>query len=652
MPDGGPVYGGAGAGVNGRPWVTLAGMILTTLVVAIALGMAAQVVAERFQLPAILPLLALGVLCGPAGLGWFAPASLGDTLEVLIHLGVAVILFEGGLSLDRHRLIQVGGAVRNLVTLGAALSGVLTGWLAHTVTGMPWQSAALFGAIMTVTGPTVVVPLLHHMIAPRQVKTVLVSEGLITDPLGAVLAYMVLQAIERTGVPWRDLGSELVVLALTGTILGFVAGSLSNFVARRRLVSGELRNLSVLTFVMLCYMVAEHQAHQSGILAVVVMGFTMSAADLPDLVSLKAFKGQLTTLLISVLFILLAGQLNLAAVFRLGWGGWLVAAGLVLGVRPLAVGLSVWPRLLDWRGRVVLAMTAPRGIVAAAVASLAARQLDRAGIAGGGLLEGLVYLAILVTGAWATLMALVLPMALGYTRDPNRRRVVLVGAHAFTELLGKLLARHGRTVVAVDAVSWRLDRFRRAGFPVVAGDARDAETFEEAGIERDTTVIAATTNDELNLLVARRVHDEFGVESPVVALQQPPDDLGRRSAAWTLMLGGRALRLPQWVRAVENEQAKLLDLDPADERVAATLRELERERPTEILKLAGWSRGEADLKMPAEGAGSGWERLTVLVSGARADELLTPLALPHAVPSDDETDAESAGPEGRGAGAG
>ncbi len=603
-------------------------MILTTLVVAVALGMTAQVVAERFQLPAILPLLALGVFCGPAGLGWFAPAALGDTLEVLIHLGVAVILFEGGLSLDRHRLMQVGGAVRNLVTLGATVSGVATAWLAHAIIGMPWQPAALFGAIMTVTGPTVVVPLLHHMIAPRQVKTVLVSEGLISDPLGAVLAYMVLQAIERSGVPWRALGQEMVVLALTGVILGFVAGSLSSFVAHRRLVSGELRNLAVLSMVMLCYMVAEHQAHQSGILAVVVMGFTMSAADLPDLVSLKAFKGQLTTLLISVLFILLAGQLNLVAVFQLGWGGLLVVAGLVFVVRPVAVGASVWPRLLDWRGRVVLAMTAPRGIVAAAVASLAARQLDRAGIAGGGLLEGLVYLAILVTGAWATLMALVLPTVLGYTRDSSRRRILLVGAHPFSELLAQVLGRYGRAVVVVDAVSWRLDRFRRGGYAVVAGDAREGETYEEAGIERDTTVIAATTNDELNLLVAQKVHDEFGVESPVVALQEPPDELSRRSAAWISLLGGRAIRLPTWIRAVENGDAKMLDLDPREERTAATLREVERERPGELVKLAGWSRGEPDLGMPEEGSTNGWERLTVLVSGARARELLEPLALP------------------------
>ncbi len=184
------------------------------------LGIAGQIIAERFQLPAIMPLLVLGILCGPFGLAFVHPEALGDSLEALIHLGVAIILFEGGLSLDPQRLSKVGSAVGNLLTIGVAVTGVASAAVAHWAVDMPWATAALFGAIVTVTGPTVIVPLLRHMIAPRKVKTILLSEGLMVDPIGAILAYLVLQWIARAGIPFRALTGEVLTLAATGIVLG------------------------------------------------------------------------------------------------------------------------------------------------------------------------------------------------------------------------------------------------------------------------------------------------------------------------------------------------------------------------------------------------------------------------------------------------
>jgi NhaP-type Na+/H+ or K+/H+ antiporter len=628
--------------------------ILTTFVAAVALGIAGQVIAERFQLPAILPLLLLGILCGPAGIALVHPEALGDALEALIHLGVAIILFEGGLSLDPHRLAKVGAPVRNLLTIGVAVTGVGAAWIAHSLTGMSWPAAALFGAVVTVTGPTVIVPLLRHMIAPREVKTILVSEGLIVDPIGAILAYAVLQWIQRAGIPFRELVGDLLVLTATGVILGFAVGALARLVLRSRVVSGELRNLSILALVMVCYLVAEHQAHQSGILAAMVMGFTISAAELPDLVSVKAFKGQLTTLLISVLFILLSAQLDLGSVLDLGWSGVLVVAGLIAVVRPAAVALSIWPRQLDWRGRTMIGLTAPRGIVAAAVASLGARAMSEAGIAGGPAMEGLVYLAILVTGTWSTVAALVLPRVLGFTRDPTRRRAVLVGANALNGVLARHLTAAGRTTIVVDAVSWRLDRFRKAGLLTVVGDARDASAYEEAGVERDSTVVAATTNDELNLLSAELVRAEFGVEHPVVAIQRPPDELGRRSRAWVDLLGGGAIDVPKWVRRIENDQFTEMTIDPRPAEAVADLHAAERERPNGVLRLLGYQGDEPVLQV-GDDRFNQLDRLTLLVTEGRPLELLAPHRLPleaepTAVPQaaevtpDLSTEGEGSGP--------
>ena len=596
-------------------------MILTTLVAAIALGIAAQVMAERFQIPAILPLLVLGIFCGPAGLALFQPTALGsEFLTALVHLGVAIILFEGGLTLDPRRLLTVGGPVRNLLTIGVAVTGVGAAVAARFVLGIGWPMAALFGAIMTVTGPTVIVPLLRHLIAPREVKTLLLSEGLLIDPVGAVLAYLVLQWTERAGIPLRELVGELTVITLTGIIVGFAAGALAKVVVRTRLVSGELRNLTILALLMVCYEMAEHQAPQAGILAAMVMGFAMSAAELPDLVSVKAFKGQLTTLVISMLFILLAGDLDLDAMLDLGWKGPAVIGLLIVVVRPLSVAFSVWPGHMGRKERLVIGLTAPRGIVAAAVASLAAQQMSRLGVEGAGALEGLVYLGILMTVTWSTLMAVVLPRVLGYASDPQRLRAVLVGANPLTLLIAGILERSGRTVVVIDGVRWRLDPFRAAELTTVCGDARDSTTYEEAGVERDSLVLSATTNDELNILVADMVHSEFGVEHPVVALHVPPEDFGRRSRGWMDLLGGRGIDVARWNRRIEDGSTTTVEITLNDEATAVRFRDLLQDFD-QAVPLLSFRGNQPTFRVPTENAEAGTTVVLLAENGPSLEKI-------------------------------
>jgi len=596
-------------------------LLLQTVAAAVFLGIAAQVVADRFKLPAILPLLLFGVAAGPYGLGFVQPASLGEGLEVFIKLGVAVILFEGGLSLDPHQLRRVGAAVRNLLTVGVVVTWVGAAWLARAVVGMPWSTAALFGAIVTVTGPTVIVPLLRHMIAPRRVRTVLVSEGLIVDPIGAVLAYLVLQWIERADRPLEPLLTELLVLAVTGGVLGFVAGTVAKYSARSRLVGRDLRNLVILALLVGMFLLAEMQAAESGILAAVVMGLTMSAAKIPDLEPLRAFKEQLTVLFISLLFVLLAARLDLAAIAELGWRGIVVVFGLILVVRPIAVAVSVGPGQLDWRERLMLALTAPRGIVAAVVASLIAIQLRDAGIAGAEALEGLVYLVIVVAGVWATAMAVLLPRVLGWTSDPSRRLTVLVGANPLAEEFSGALEAEGRRVVVVDAVGAKLDALRRGDVQTVRGDARDSSTYEQAGVERDTSVVALTTNDELNLIVAELVRGEFGVEHPVVALQRPPEELGRLRRAWVDLLGGRGVDVPRWVRDLENGRAAAVTIPLDDDEARRVAAELIDPAEEEALFVCGWSGGTPSFALPLEGLDR-LDRVTLLARTGPAREAL------------------------------
>lgn len=606
-------------------------MLLQTIVLAIALGVGAQVLADRLKLPAILPLLLLGVLAGPnlwvlfgiEGGGLIDPDSLGHGLEVFIHLGIAIILFEGGLSLNPRRFRQVGGAVRNLLTVGVVVTGVGSAWLFQAVTGQPWAAAALFGAIVTVTGPTVIVPLLRHMVLPRKLATILVSEGLIVDPIGAVLAYLVLQAIERPGMALGPLAAELFTLTLVGSAFGITAAFAARGVARSRWTGGELNNLAILAVLLVCFLLSELQAPQSGIIAAMVMGFAMSGSNIPDLAQLKVFKGQLTILLISVLFILLAGQLDLTAILALGTSGLLVVGGLILLVRPVAVLASVRSGQVDWRGRTVLALTAPRGVVAAGVASLAARRLEEVGIDGGGTIEGAVYLTILLTVVWATVMAVVLPRALGFTRDPKRRLTVLVGAHGVTAALGRALEEHGRAVAVVDSSAAKLEHLRSEGVITIRGDARDAVTFEQTGVQRNTQVVALTTNDELNLLVAELVRDEFGVEHPVVALQRVSEEYGTVRRAWTDLFGGRALDLPAWIRQLEAGDARVLTLDLGNEETLEAVRRLSDPEADGVLPVVAWREGSPSFRIPID-ALEELDRLTVIVPSSEVPAELAP----------------------------
>lgn len=627
--------------------------ILETLVFAIVLGITAQQLAHRLKLPAILPLLIFGMAAGPHGLGLFNPADLGfGHLEVLIHLGVAIILFEGGLSLELGQLKTVSKTLRNLLTVGTIVTGLGAAALAHYVLALGWPAAALFGSVVTVTGPTVIVPLLRHMIAPRKVRTTLMSEGLMIDPIGAVLAYMVLQLILNKDLGPRELLVQLLTLAFAGALLGFAGGALARVLVGTRRTPEELRGLVVLAIVAGTYLLAEASAEQSGVLAAVVMGLTMAAWKVADLLAVKAFKGQLTILIISVLFILLSAKLDLRLMLDLGIPGLAVVAGLILIVRPLAVLLSVPPSELDGRQRVVLALTAPRGIVAAAVASLSAIQLrDVVGAADdAAMLEGLVYLTILITCTWATIMSPILPRALGYLNDPSRRRVILVGAHPASIAIARMLSEEKWSATIVDASRAKLDEARSKGVATTFGDARVTTTYEDAGTERDSYVLALTTNDELNMLIANLVRNEFGVEHPVIAFQSPHEEFGSLRGAWVDLLTGGPVSMLRWSRLLEDHQADLLTTPLPKGEGLSEVRSVLRSQGSDYLLICGWNGHQPRFKLSLSQLDE-VERVSVItVRGEARNRLEAALArdqeevdMPNAAGQGDDTDTGSKG---------
>lgn len=421
------------------------------LIVTVAAGIAAQVLASWAKLPGIVFLLLTGLLLGPDGLNWVQPEQLGEGLETLVSLSVALILFEGGLSLDLRNLLQVSGSLRNLITLGAGITILGGAIAAHAFSEFPWPLAFLYGAIVVVTGPTVTTPLLRQVQADPKVSTLLEGEGVLIDPIGAILAVVVLNFVlsgsQDVGLVLEGLILRLVVGAIAGSLGG---GLLALFLRQVRFLSEELRTLVVLAALWAIFGAAQAAVSEAGLLAVVIAGLLLRAVAIPDLEAIKTFKGQLTTLAISILFVLLAADLSIASLFALGWGGPLTVLALMLVVRPLSIGLCTWGSDLNWAQKAFLSWIAPRGIISASVASLFAILLTDRGLAGGAAIKAQVFLTILMTVFLQGLSAKTVAKKLGVLDRPEQ--IVLVGDDLELRLLAILLVQNKQPHQAIAQV--------------------------------------------------------------------------------------------------------------------------------------------------------------------------------------------------------
>ena len=357
-----------------------------TVALALAAGIMAQSVSRLLRLPGIVLLLAGGALLGPEGAGWIQPRSLGDGLFGIVDFGVAIILFEGGLNLEWSRLKRQEAAIRRLITWGALVTLGGGAALAGLLLGMRWNIAILFGALVVVTGPTVIQPLLRDMRLGPRLKTILEAEGVLIDPIGALLAGFILQLV--TGLTVTTLASQTASVVVSigfGLLAGLAAGFLLAGALRYRLlVAHGYENIFTLASVVLLFEACDVVSAPSGLVAVTVAGVVLGNLETRVGEDLREFKDQLTVLLVGMLFILLAADVALDDVRALGWNGFGVVAGLILVVRPLGVWIATRGTKLPIRERVFIGAIAPRGIVAAAIASITAATLEAEGVAGGG----------------------------------------------------------------------------------------------------------------------------------------------------------------------------------------------------------------------------------------------------------------------------
>ena len=478
----------------------------------VALGAAAQWLAWRVGLPAILPLLIIGFFLGPV-LGLVNPTDFvsEDLLFPAISLAVGLILFEGGLTLRFSELREIRGVVRRLVSVGALVTWLGATAAGHYIVGLNPGLSFLFGALVMVTGPTVIGPLLRIVRPTSKVGNVLKWEGILIDPIGAMVAVLVFEYLVTFNRS-EALGQVVLVFLKfvgVGGLTGVVGGLLLAVLLSRRLVPDYLVSLVALGFVFLVFAVSGTFAEESGLLATTIMGIILANRQVPNIKNLLNFKEDLTVLFISLLFIVLAANIELDTLLQvLDFSTLLLLAALMLVVRPLSIFISTIGSDFTVREKLYLSWIAPRGIVAAAVSSLFAAELVAEGATDAAVLAPLVFTVIVGTVLLNSLTAKPVARLLGIA-EPDPQGFLIMGAHPFARRIAEFLKGEGVNVLLSDTNWQNVSAARVEGLDAYYGSLLSERSDDELRLSGIGRLLALTSNDEANGLAALKYAREF-----------------------------------------------------------------------------------------------------------------------------------------------
>lgn len=503
-----------------------------------ALGVGSQWLAWRLRMPAIVLMLLAGLLVGPV-LGLLDPSrDFGDIMSPIIAIAVAIILFEGGLTLNFRSLRDAAVGVRRLIVIGAPLGWLISAATLHWIAGLSWETSAVFGGILIVTGPTVIAPLLRQARLRRRPAALLQWEAIVNDPVGALAAVLAFEVVivlqTHTGAGNAVL--DMVIGILAATAMGVACG----FGVARAFRLGwvpEYMKVPVLFVVVLgVFAISDAVLHESGLLAVTLMGLWIANADLPSFTEMRRFKEHATVLLVSGVFILLAADMSRETLMAMNWRTLAFVITVLLVARPAAVLASLAFSDVPWRERILVAFTGPRGVVLVAVAGLFGERLAAIGIEDGAQVSSLAFALV---AASVVLHGFTLsPMArwLGLNAA-DRPGVLIVGGSRWSVALAKALKKMDLPVMIADPNHAHLRNARDAGIDTFFGDILSEAAEHRLDLVRYEQVIAATDNDAYNTLVATDLAPEFGREN-VFQLRRAKEQSTRH--ALPPSLGGRA----------------------------------------------------------------------------------------------------------------
>jgi len=537
------------------------------LVLCLVAGILGQILSALSRLPSIVFLLILGVALGPDGLGWARPASLGAGLEVIVRLGVAFILFEGAMSLQWSEIRKVQKSVRRLITVGVLLTFGAATAAAHGIAGLPISQAALFGALVTVTGPTVIRPLVQRVRVRPEIAAIMEGEGILADPIGAILAAVCLEYALSTDGSVIGQSREFGLRIATGVVLGLGCGAVAGFLVKiRRPALERIKPLIVLSCALGCYILAEIARPESGIMAVVAAGLAVQHGIARHDRDLREFKHLLTTLLLSVMFILLAANLRKEQMIQEGLPGLATVLVVMFLIRPANVFLSTLGGKPTLKEKIFLSWVAPRGIVAASVASLSALLLQDKGATGAHRVESLVFLTVFLTvglqGATAHPLAWMLRILVR-----EARAVIVVGADAISLAVAHVYAASGGArVTLIDRNPALIEAARKAGLQAILGDATDRQVLREAGLDEADVFIALTPSTTVNQTAAQVMLHERTPDQLWIALDS--DD---RAALDPVLANagadvafGRPIAMDVWHDRLSAGTARLIEVEVTD----------------------------------------------------------------------------------------
>ena len=493
----------------------------------IILGILAQWVAWKLKIPAILPLILIGLLVGPIaaeflsedGTKWIEPIwngeeglFPGESLFYFVSLAISIILFEGGLTLKMSEIKNVGPVITKLISLGSLVTFFGAGVAAHYIFGLTWEISYLFSGLIIVTGPTVITPILRNIPLKKDISTVLKWEGILIDPIGALVAVLVFEfiSVDAGGEFTKTALIEFGKIVLFGATFGFTFAHAMNFIINKKWVPHYLLNVFALAAVLGVFVLSDAFAHESGLLAVVVMGMVLGNSNSPYLKDLLYFKESLSVLLISILFILLAANINYSELLLIyNWETVALFAVIILIVRPVGVFLSTHGSKLKFNEKLFISWVGPRGIVAAGIASLFGLKLASKGITGAEYITPLVFVIVLGTVLLNATTARLFAKLVGVFLTQSNG-ILIVGASKTSRLIGHYLESHGRHVVLIDSNQNNINKAKDLGL-----DALNANIYSETltdNIELNDVgyLMALTGNNDINKYAITKFSKQFG----------------------------------------------------------------------------------------------------------------------------------------------
>lgn len=493
----------------------------------IILGILAQWVAWKFKIPAILPLILIGLLVGPIAAEflsedntkWIEPIwngkeglFPGESLFYFVSLAISIILFEGGLTLKLSEIKNVGPVITKLITIGSTVTFFVAAVAAHFIFGLSWEISFLFSGLIIVTGPTVITPILRNIPLKKDVSAVLKWEGILIDPIGALVAVLVYEfiSVDAGGEFTKTALIEFGKIVLFGSTFGFTFAHALNLILNKKWVPHYLMNVFSLAAVLGVFVLSDSFAHESGLLAVVVMGMVLGNSNSPYLKEVLYFKESLSVLLISILFILLAANINFDELLLIyNWKTAVLFLVIVFIIRPIGVFLSTYGSTLKLNEKLFISWVGPRGIVAAGIASLFGLKLAKSGVVGAEYITPLVFMIVLGTVLLNATTARLFAKAVGVFLIKSEG-ILIVGASDLSRLIAEYLFKNNRHVVLIDSNESNIEKAKALGLEAFTENIYSDTLTDNIELNDVGYLMALTGNKDINNFVIEKFKKKFG----------------------------------------------------------------------------------------------------------------------------------------------